>query len=432
MKIYVFGLGYVGIVTAACLCRQGHDVTGVDVSTFKVDSLNMGESPIVEDQIGDFVASGVKSGRLRGSTNPDGVEESDICIVCVGTPSNRNGSLCKTYLEAVMDDIGTRLRKRPNPLLVVIRSTIFPGTMRSITVPRLEAASGNSAGQAFEAVFHPEFMREGSSVRDYFDPPKIVIGERATGTASQLLYLYEGFDTPVFCTSYETAEMIKYCDNMFHAVKITFANEVGQFCRAHGCDSREVMDIFCADRKLNISSKYLRPGFAFGGSCLPKDLRAFLHESKRAEVETPMLSAVLRSNDRLISQTVDLVLSTGCRRVGLVGLAFKPGTDDLRESPFVSLAESLYGKGCQLKIHDHQVEIAKLVGGNQAYVQQHLPHLSRLLVGSISDLDSCELIILGRSVPVEQLERMLSSGKYIVDLVGMGTCPNTDRYISIT
>jgi GDP-mannose 6-dehydrogenase len=296
---------------------------------------------------------------------------------------------------------------------------MLPGTMRSLAVPRLEAATGAPAGQHFEAIFHPEFLREGSSVTDFYDPPKIVVGERTPGTADLLLSLYDGFKAPVFRVGYEAAEMVKYCDNIFHALKITFANEIGQFCQSLGIDSREVMDVFCADTKLNLSPKYLRPGFAFGGSCLPKDLRAFLHAARQRDIATPMLAGILPSNKGQIERTAEAILATGTRKIGMWGLAFKPGTDDLRESPLVTLAEILCGKGVELKIYDEFVQVTRLVGGNKAFIEQTLPHLARLLVKTRDDLRECELIVLGHPAEPAIREGWRRAGQRLHDLSGM-------------
>jgi GDP-mannose 6-dehydrogenase len=399
MNITIFGLGYVGVVTAGCLAKEGHKVTGVDVSALKVNQINAGQSPIIEERIEDFIRDGRKSGFLSATTKAsEAIPHADIALVCVGTPSATTGSLNTRFLEAVISEIGTSLPGRSRPLLVVVRSTLLPGTMRSLVLPMLEKASGKKAGREFELVFHPEFLREGSSVKDFYDPPKIVVGERTSGNADLLLKLYERFTAPIFRTSYEVAEMVKYTDNIFHALKITFANEIGQFCRVHGIDAREVMDIFCSDTKLNLSANYLRPGFAFGGSCLPKDLRAFLYAAQHADISIPMLAGILPSNKLQIERALNGVLATGARKIGLWGLAFKPGTDDLRESPLVTLAELLSGKGVEIRIFDKFVQVARLLGGNKTYIEQHLPHLARMMVTSAQELESCDLIVVGHPV----------------------------------
>ena len=416
MNISVFGLGYVGVVTAGCLAREGHHIVGVDPNVDKVAMLNAGQSPIIEEEIDDLIRDGRASGRIAATTDATAaVAETDMAIVCVGTPSEPNGSLNTRFLQEVAAQIGEALGERATPFLVAFRSTMLPGTMRSLLLPVLAEKSGGAPGQKFEALVHPEFLREGSSVKDFYDPPKIVVGERVPGAGDKLLELYANFKAPVFRTSYETAEMVKFSDNIFHALKITFANELGQFCQKHGIDSDDVMEIFCNDTKLNLSAKYLQPGFAFGGSCLPKDLRAFLHAARQRDVHVPMLASILSSNKAQIERTVDAVLQTGARRVGFHGLAFKPGTDDLRESPFVTLAELLSGKGIELKIYDEFVQVTRLLGKNKAYIEQHLPHLARLMVSAVKDLSDCELVVAGHPVEAAQIEEWLGLGLKIYD-----------------
>jgi GDP-mannose 6-dehydrogenase len=432
MNISIFGMGYVGVVTAACLCKDGHRVVGVDVSQYKVDLLNQGKSPIIEDQIETLLEEAKQSGCFVASTDAKfQFDEAEMCIICVGTPSKPNGSLNTSFVEGVAAQIGTLIGKRTSPLLVVVRSTLIPGTMRSLVLKILSEKSGSAPGEKFEAIFHPEFLREGSSVKDYYDPPTIVVGERAPGAGKKLLDLYNDFRAPVFSTSYEVAETVKYCGNLFHALKITFANEIGSFCQAHGVDSREVMEIFCHDSKLNLSEKYLRPGFAFGGSCLPKDLRAFLSAARQRDVASPMLSSILPSNKAQIERAAEEVLQLGALKVGLWGLAFKPGTDDLRESPLVSLAELLIGKGVELKICDQFVQIGRLVGGNKAFVEEALPHLARLLVSSKSDLDDRELIVLGHPIDSAVVQEWLERGKKVYDVGALSDRPAHPNFRSV-
>lgn len=432
MNISIFGLGYVGIVTAGCLAKDGHRIVGVDINRDKVAALNAGQSPLIEEGIGELIKQGVDSGRLQATTDAAvAVAETEMAIVCVGTPSEPNGALGTRHIEEVIAQIGALLAARSTPFLVVVRSTLLPGSVRSLVLKILMEKSGGQPGEKFELLFHPEFLREGTSVKDFYDPPKIVIGERVPGTGKRLLELYRDLPAPVFCTTYEIAEMVKYCDNLFHAVKITFANEIGQFCHAHGVDSREVMEIFCADTKLNLSPKYLRPGFAFGGSCLPKDLRAFLYAARRRDVSTPMLASVLPSNKVQMERALDAILATGARRIGFWGLAFKPGTDDLRESPLVTLAELLGGKGVELKIHDEFVQVTRLVGGNKAFIEQVLPHLAKLLVGDPKELESCELIVVGHSAEVEVVNAWLQQGKRVFDLTGMKHPPQHANFTSV-
>jgi GDP-mannose 6-dehydrogenase len=420
MKVTVFGLGYVGVVTSSCLAREGHEVVGVDVAGSKVDMVNAGRTPIVEEGVAGLIADGVTEGRLRATTDAEeAVARTDLALICVGTPSRADGSLDQRYLAQVLEQIGGALRARTTHYNVVVRSTIVPGTLRDLVIPTLERSSGRPVGTGYEVSFHPEFLREGTAVRDFYHPPKIVVGERAPGTGRAVMDLYGAkFDAPRVSCSFEIAEMVKYCDNLFHAVKVTFANEVGIFCHAHGIDSKRVMEIFCSDTKLNVSAKYLQPGFAFGGSCLPKDLRAFLSVARTHSLRVPMLEQVLPSNSAQIERALDLILASGCRRVGLHGIAFKPGTDDLRESPLVELAERLLGKGRRIILFDEEVEVARLVGGNKSFVEQKLPHLAELLTSRIADFDGCDLIVLGHDVGNPQLESWLTSGKQVLDLTG--------------
>lgn len=431
MQISVFGLGYVGIVTAACLAQEGHQVVGVDVVLDKVESINAGQSTIVERDVDRMIAEAVAAGHLRATTDHEqAIADSELAIVCVGTPSSENGSLDTQYVERVVAQIGAALSNcRKEEFLLVSRSTVLPGTTRQLVLPTLERASGRAPGQGYDVLCHPEFLREGSSVEDFYHPPKIVVGERSPGTAQLLLNLYDGIQAPRFVTSLEMAELIKYADNAFHAVKITFANEIGQLCHKLGICSREVMEIFRADTQLNISPAYLRPGFAFGGSCLPKDVRALVYQGHRCDLHLPLLEGVLPSNHEQVESVLRRIERYRPAQIGLVGLAFKPGTDDLRESPLVTLAERLLGKGYGLRIYDPQVETARLVGGNRSYVERHLPHLSRLMVSSLYDLCHCDIIVVGHPVREDTLlERWLEEGKTVLDLVGNPTCFSHPRY----
>jgi len=334
------------------------------------------------------------------------------------------------YVERVAAQIGAALYNRQKErFLVVLRSTVLPGTTRSLVITTLERTSGRAVGQGYDVLYHPEFLREGSSVKDFYHPPKIVVGERSPSTARLLLNLYDSIQAPRFVTSLEVAEMIKYADNVFHAVKITFANEIGQLCQRLGIDSREVMEIFCADTQLNISPVYLRPGFAFGGSCLPKDVRALVYYARHHDLRLPLLEGALPSNDEQVERVLQRIERYRPGQIGLVGLAFKPGTDDLRESPLVTLAERLLGKGYQLCIYDPQVQTARLVGGNRAYVKQHLPHLSRLLIPFLNDLCHCDLIVVGHPMPDDTwLNHWLEEDKIVLDLVGKRSRPSHPGY----
>ena len=436
-RVAVFGLGYVGIVSAACLASRGHSVIGVDVSSEKVEMVNHGRSPVVEERIGDLVAEQVALGRLCATTDSArAVADTDIGLVCVGTPSAPNGSLLTGYLERVSEEMGAALTGHPQRYTVVVRSTMLPTTCQQTVLPRLEAASGRRAGVEFGLAVNPEFLREGSSVHDFFDPPKTVIGQFDEASGDAVAELYEGLPGPVYRVPLAVAEMIKYADNSFHALKAGFANEMGAVCKALGLDSHAVMDILTADTKLNISPAYLRPGFAFGGSCLPKDLRAVVHRAGRADVSVPILESIIPSNEGQIDRVFNLIEATGKRRVGLLGLAFKPGTDDLRESPLVALAERLLGRGFELLIHDPQVAVSRLLGANRAYVDQRIPHLSRLLAGSADAVvNHAEVCVVGAADPeaIAALGRV--DGRIVVDLVrfsGSADYQDDPRYIGIS
>ncbi|MFC9730460.1 nucleotide sugar dehydrogenase [Streptomyces roseolus] len=419
MRVSVFGLGYVGCVSAACLASLGHEVIGVDVNPVKVDLVNGGRAPVVEEGIGDLVAGVVASGALRATTDArEAIAGSDVSLVCVGTPSEANGSLCTTYLERVTEEIGEALAERGGRHTVVYRSTMLPGTCLNLLVPLLEKRVGGTVGVDVGVAVNPEFLREGTSVRDFFDPPKTVIGELDADSGDVVESLYDGLPGPVFRVPVPTAEAIKYADNAFHGLKIGFANELGAVCQALGVDSHQVMDVFLADRKLNISPAYLRPGFAFGGSCLPKDLRSLVHAARRADVSVPILSHVLVSNADHLQRAVELVERTGKRRVGLFGLSFKPGTDDLRESPLVELAERLFGKGYDLRIHDANVNLSRLLGANREYIENRLPHLAQLLADTVDEvLDHAEVCLVGTRDPAVLAALPHGDGPLIIDLV---------------
>jgi GDP-mannose 6-dehydrogenase len=420
-KISVFGLGYVGTVTAACLAQNKHRVIGVDVAEEKINLINAGRSPIIERDIDQVVAEGVAKGLLQATADvAHAVHASDLAIVCVGTPSSENNSLDTRFVEQVTAQIGVALKdQNKDGFLFVLRSTVLPGTTARTVIPLLERTSGRTAGNGYDVAFHPEFLREGSSVKDFHHPPKIVIGERAPGTARALKELYDGTKAPVFATTIEIAELIKYSANAFHAVKITFANEVGSLCQRLGIDAHEVMDMFCADTQLNISRAYLRPGFAFGGSCLPKDVRALIYHARHGDLELPLLESLLASNHEQIERVFRRIERHRPALVGMYGLAFKPGTDDLRESPLVTLAERLLGKGMVLRIFDPNVETSRLVGGNRAYVEQRLPHLSRQLVSCAETLAECDIIVVGHPMHDDsQMDHWLEAGRHVLDLTG--------------
>ena len=432
----VFGLGYVGAVSATCFAELGHRVVGVDVNPEKVAMVNAGQTPIVEDQMAELLGRAVTSGQLVATTDAQAaVADTEIALVCVGTLSLPTGAPSLAQLERVADQIGAALPDARTRYTVAIRSTMLPGTCAEVVIPRLEKASGLVAGQDFGVCVNPEFLREGSSVADFFTPSRTVIGQLDEQSGDPVEAMYTGLPGPRYRLPLETAEMLKYVDNAFHALKVGFANEVGALCKALGLDSHEVMDIFCDDRKLNISTAYLRPGFAFGGSCLPKDLRALGHAARHNDLQLPILENVLASNDAQVNRVFDLVTGLRGRRIGIFGLSFKPGTDDLRESPMVELAERLLGRGFELSIYDPQVAVSRLLGANKAYIEQRLPHLSRLLTSSAeiaADADVCVLATRDRQA-MAALERLPRAS--IVDLVRApfsAELRGSSRYIGVS
>ena len=401
MRVSVFGLGYVGSVSAAAFAADGHHVLGVDVNADKVDAINQGRSPIVEPGLDELLRDGVASGRLRATTSTEeAVSGTDVSLVCVGTPSRKNGSLDLTYLVRVCEQIGDILATKPDYHVVVIRSTVLPGTTHEHVIPALEARSGKTYGEGFGVAVNPEFLREGSALKDFRQPPLTLIGHNHAADAAPARALYEGIEAPLCSTSIRVAEMMKYTSNAWHAVKVVFANEIGNLCKRLGVDSHEVMDIFCQDDKLNLSPYYLKPGFAFGGSCLPKDVRALQYRAKEVDLSMPLIGSVLESNQLQVQHALDLILETGGKRVGLFGFSFKAGTDDLRESPIVVLAEALLGKGYQLAIYDRNVSLARLVGANKQYIEQQIPHLSSHLCDSLDDvIAQSDVIVVGNAAP---------------------------------
>jgi GDP-mannose 6-dehydrogenase len=420
MKISVFGLGYVGAVSAGCLAQDGHEVIGVDPNQTKVELVNQGTTPIVEKDIGDIIATAVASGRLRATTDvAAAVQGSEISLICVGTPSQLNGNLDLSFVRRVCEQIGAALKDKRAWHVVVARSTMLPGSMRDVVIPSLEAASGKKAGVDFGVCNNPEFLREGTAVHDYYHPPKTVLGESDTRAGDTLVQLYANMKAPLVRTSIETAEMVKYTDNVWHALKVGFANEIGNLCKSLGIDSHQVMEIFCQDTKLNLSPYYLKPGFAFGGSCLPKDVRALTYKGKSLDVDMPILNAILPSNDLQVQRAVDMVMAQNKRRVGVLGFSFKAGTDDLRESPMVEVIERLLGKGYDLRIYDRNVNMAALTGANRDYILNHIPHISRIMVSSLAEvIDFGEVLVVGNGA-AEFREALQSprEGQVVVDLV---------------
>lgn len=418
MRISIFGLGYVGTVSAGCLASQGHEVIGVDPLRAKVDLINAGQSPIIESEIGEIIAEVVRAGGLRATTDEKAaIDQSELSFVCVGTPSQINGNLDLTYIRRVCEMIGQALRDKQGRHTIVIRSTILPGTMRKIVIPTLEEHSGRKAGLDFGVCNNPEFLREGSAVKDFHCPPKTVIGQFDHASGELLSSLYAKIDAPLIRTDLETAEMVKYVDNSWHALKIGFANEIGNLCKAVSVDSHEVMNIFCQDRKLNISTSYLRPGFAFGGSCLPKDLRALAYTAKLHDLELPILRSVLPSNDLQIARGMQIITDKAQKKIGILGMSFKEGTDDLRESPMIEIIERLIGKGYELRIFDRNVSLASLVGANRDFILNRIPHISRLMAQTIAEvLEHAHTIVIGNMDPAfAAVPSQLKENQYLVD-----------------
>ncbi|HZT75638.1 MAG TPA: nucleotide sugar dehydrogenase [Vicinamibacterales bacterium] len=420
MRVSVFGLGYVGSVSAAAFAADGHQVIGVDVNADKVAAINAGRSPIVEPGLEDVLGRAVSQRRLRATTDTaDAIQNSDVSLLCVGTPSRRNGSLDLTYLERVSQEIGTVLADKSDYHVVVVRSTVLPGTTHSVVIPALESASGKKYGEGFGVSVNPEFLREGTALKDFRKPPLTLVGHNHAADASGTIALYQAIDAPLVSTSIRVAEMMKYTSNTWHALKVCFANEIGNLCKRVGVDSHEVMEIFCRDEKLNLSPYYLKPGFAFGGSCLPKDVRALQYRAKEVDVDLPVISQILTSNRLQIQQAFDQILDTGKKKIGLLGFSFKAGTDDLRESPIVILAEQLLGKGLSLCIYDKNVSLAKLVGANKEYIEKQIPHLSSLLCETVDEVvERSEVLVVGNQSPefVEALAKTRPD-QIVIDLV---------------
>ena len=401
MRISVFGLGYVGTVSAACLAANGHRVYGVDVNTAKVDLVNKGHAPIVERDVGELIAENVACGRLSAlSDTATAVGNTELSLICVGTPSAASGAIDRRAIVAVCKEIGQAIRAKDGPHTVVVRSTILPGTFRNMIVPALESASQRKAGIGFKVALNPEFMREGTAVNDFANPSKTVIGGDDDEVIETVASLYAGISGPVVRTSPEIAEIVKYVDNPWHALKVAFANEIGNICQAVGVDSHAVMDVFLLDDKLNISKAYLRPGFAFGGSCLPKDVRAICHLAQQLDLNVPLLKSITASNQAQIERAVEWVLSFGKRKIAVLGCAFKEGTDDLRESPYIMLIERLLGKGCEIQIFDTNIRLSMLMGANRDYVMATIPHIASLMTDCASSaMAGAELVLLTASAP---------------------------------
>ena len=422
MRISIFGVGYVGVVSSGCLVSVGHTVVAVDVAADKVALINQGKSPIVEVEIDELVANGVAEGKLTATTDVDAaIGQTEVSFISVGTPSAPNGSVSMTAVEAVLASIGRALRQKTTPHTIVMRSTVPPGTAETLAIPILERESGQRHGQGFTYYSNPEFLREGSSVRDFHAPPFTLIGASDGDDAKIVREIYASVDAPVHVAPFKVAEAAKYLSNVYHAVKLAFANEAGAILAAHGVDARASFRLFCEDRVLNISPAYLRPGFAFGGSCLPKDIRSFLALADKRDIPAPFLSQVLPSNNSIIDRTFAAIAAHGRQQVALFGLAFKSGTDDLRESPFVLLAEKLIGKGFDLKIYDRSVETARLTGANRAYIDREIPHIERFMVGDVaSALEGSPIAVIGHVGAEDRPALLAALGKRtVLDLAGI-------------
>jgi GDP-mannose 6-dehydrogenase len=420
MKVSVFGMGYVGVVSAACLARDGHTVIGVDPNETKVDLINAGHTPIIEAEVEELVGEAVRLGRLTASRDPAGaVATTDLSLVCVGTPSQSNGNLDLRFVRGVCAEIGEAIGNKDDYHVVVIRSTMLPGSMLDIVLPTLERASGKTAARDFGVAINPEFLREGIAVFDYRHPPRTVVGHTDERTGEIVARLYSHLPGPIVMTDLRTAEMVKYVDNVWHALKVGFANEVGNFAKSLAIDGHRVMDIFCQDTKLNLSPYYLKPGFAFGGSCLPKDLRAFTYKARTMDLHLPILEAILPSNELQIRKGFDMVAAKGGRKVGVLGFSFKAGTDDLRESPIVELIERLIGKGYELRIYDRNVNMARLIGANREFILHRIPHIAALMVDSIdAAIDGADVVVIGNGDPeFRVVPQRLGSGQHLVDFV---------------
>lgn len=422
MNVAIFGLGYVGSVTAACLAKDGHNVIGVDTNSGKVDMINSGRSPVLEPGLNDIIAEEVAGGRLTATTDAyEAVTRSEVSLVCVGTPSRANGSLELSYVDNVVRQIGNALTQRADYHTVVVRSTVLPGTVLDRVVPIIEHAANKQAGKEFGVAMNPEFLREGSALKDYNQPSMIVIGQLNSRSGDAVAKLYENIDGPTIRTDLATAEMVKYASNAFHGMKVAFANEIGRISKAHGVDGQVLMEIFREDKRLNVSGAYLTPGNAFGGSCLPKDTRALVYRARERDVTVPLLESLMPSNTVHLDTTIRLVESSGSKRIGVLGLSFKPGTDDVRESPAVVLVETLLGRGYSVQIFDEQLELHRLIGANKSYLESELPHIAQLLRSDLDGIikESEVLVVTQASPTFRDLAGSLVPEKLLIDLVGV-------------
>jgi len=436
MKISIFGLGYVGCVTAACLANEGHKVAGVDVNQVKVNLINSGKSPIVEPGLDTIISEVVRNGNLTVGTDASAaVLESDISLVCVGTPSNTNGNLNYMYVENVCRHIGTAMHSTTKYHVVVIRSTVLPGTVEEKLIPILEGCSNKRAGIDFGVCMNPEFLREGTAIKDFYHPGMVVIGELDEKSGEMAQELYKNIDAPFVRTSIKIAEMVKYTCNAFHALKVVFSNEIGSLCKAQGIDGQKVMETFMLDQQLNISPKYLMPGFAFGGSCLPKDVRAMAYRAKEVDVESPLLNSILPSNHLHIQKAINMIEQTGKKEIGILGLSFKPNTDDLRESPAVVVVETLLGRGYHVHVYDEKLELSNLVGANKLFLEKEIPHIANLLYDSVDEIMNLSdvIVVTNSSGVYQEAVAQVNRDKILIDLVGAvkESSKLVDEYIGI-
>ena len=420
LSVSIFGLGYVGSVSAACFASMGHKVMGVDVSRAKVEMMDSGKTPIIEDRMSEMVAEAHRAGRLQATTDATAaVMDSEVSFVCVGTPSLKNGKLDLSHIEGVAREIGAAIRQKKSPHVFVLRSTVLAGTTETVAIPILEKESGKKCGQDFTVCYNPEFMREGNAVSDFLNPPYTILGASDTRHLAPLRELYKNTPGTLYETTIPVAEMVKYFSNCYHALKVGFANEMGTMCKHLGVDAHAVTKIFTSDTKLNISSAYLFPGFAFGGSCLPKDLRAITYKAKELDLELPLLESLMPSNAEHIDRAVEMVMSTRKKKIAQLGLSFKAGTDDLRESPQVQLIKRLMGEGLEIKVWDEDVSLGRLAGANREYIEQVIPHIGSVLSADLEGvLSTAEVVILGnKSASKERLAKYLRPEQIVIDLI---------------
>ncbi len=434
MRISVFGMGYVGCVSAACLADRGHDIVAVESNPIKVNMINEARSPVIETGLDELISKAVNAGRLRATSDwARAIQDTELAIICVGTPSQPNGNIDLTCVARVCEQIGQALASKQEYFTVVVRSTVMPGAVEGTVIPALEERSNKKAGIDFGICMNPEFLREGTSISDFYNPPKTVIGEFDVRSGNTVASLYRQFPGPLIRTQLRVAEMVKYADNAFHALKICFANEIGNIAQAMGIDSHLVMEIFCLDTKLNLSPYYLKPGFAFGGSCLPKDLRCLSYQAKIRDIAVPVLNAIPESNQQQIRKVIKKLISCKGKALGFLGLSFKEGTDDLRESPIVEVVETMIGKGYKVRIHDDYVSVARLIGANQEFLEKQIPHISELLCSSAEELvsQSDVVIVASKQNGYADLLQAINEDKVVIDLVRLFTPdkhPNAEYY----